>query len=86
MQHEVSQNIKACAAGVVREGAEAEKPQPRERAGRRGRGSGRRRHGGPGAGRGTGAERATINTPRKATGGLSDHQALFDPHILRYEP
>ena len=28
----------------------------------------------------------TINTPRKATGGLPDHQTPFDPHILRYEP
>ena len=28
----------------------------------------------------------TINTSRKATGGLPNHQTPFDPHVLRYEP
>ena len=28
----------------------------------------------------------TVNTSRKATGGLSDYQMPFDPHILQCEP
>ena len=31
-------------------------------------------------------ERPTVNTTRKATGGLPSHQTPFDPHTNRYEP
>jgi len=29
---------------------------------------------------------STVNTSSKATGGLPDHQARLDPHLLRYDP